>query len=551
MEAPLEKIDSIKLMKIIHTDQGQQTLAQGEINGKWYFGKALGNKGAIYSVLLDNGKCLIDRSMLLTKEERKKLLKEDKFKLYAQNEIKKYGFNARDSLNTKDNHMSEEFISFFNKNKDPDNKIKNKKNKLSDKQIYNHLLDKAYNVTYLTLGWGEIPNKNEQNLPELMKKIQDYYMDLSNQELTKLTTHYTLATYIYEIANSIGYLFFHSDYETGKTKWANIIKNMGFNSFNASNSTPSYLFRNVEATKGLMFLDDYDKIDEKLKPVSDQILKVGYKKGGYAGRVETINNRFVPVNFDVYSPKMITNTQGLDYITLSRCITLHLLKTKTDKGKRDVIDSDLFWQRIRDCCYMWAFNNWKDVKKIYHDLDVEKIKGLNNRDLERIKIVLAVAKLNDKQDYETILSLSQEIFDDSAIKDFSTDWGYLMYREILTDLTLDVEGLNSGTNENEIRANYTSGQILKKMMDKGIFNTNDKIKPSVIWVGNQLSKTGLFKKLKRSSEGNRYEISLARIKQYMESMGWPTLTEEELNEKIKEYDKKRKEERARKKEGYK
>jgi len=493
---------NLSFMEEYHTDQGQKTLAQGELNGKWYFGKSLNGKKPLDSVLIEDGTYLINKEMLLTPKE-----KYSEKSLNMPNEIAKYGFITGQPLITKNNFMSEDFIKEYSKDRLQENKSINK--------IYSEQLNRTYYAVYKTLLKKEIPEADKQNLPDLIRTIQDYYMDLTNQELTYLTTNYVLSTYVYELFDAMGYLFMSSDPATGKTKWANILKNMSFNSVDVTSPSESVLFRLTESSKGLLFIDDYDKVDEKKKAQIEQILKVGYRKGGKTCRTEKIGDLFLPTFFDVYCPKIITNTEGLDYITETRCIPLHLLRTKTNKGKLSVNNTDIFWQRIRDCCYLWAFKNWKTIKKNYTKIDEA---NLNNRDLELIKPVLAVAKTNNEKDYNLVLKLAQGLFNNRETPDFSKDWKYLMFCELKK--YFEDEYSIEKNSETYIKPS----KISELMLNNGHFNQYDKAKPTPKWVGSRLTECGLFES-KRVTTGRCYKISLKKIKEYMYSRDWITKEE--------------------------
>lgn len=499
----LQQIEMMELLEQ-HTDSSIQTLAQGEINGLWYFGKELriGNR-QVDSVLLENGKFLINEKMQFpnTKGNQDKIEE-------AIDHISEYGFRVGKPILTPNNYLSKETLKEFSNVVSVVSAVSE-----SIEEYYISQLKETTSTTFNTLTTlttqttQSLNTSNIINLRDLIKWIQDYYMDLHDQSLTTLTTHYILSTYIYQLFTSMGYLFLCSDSGTGKTKWATIIQQLSFNAINATNTTESAMFRIVEQSKGTLLIDDYDRIDEKKKAPIDQLLKVGYKRSGKTCRSEKIGDNYVPVFFDVYCPKIITNTEGLDPITYSRCIPLHLIKTLTNKGKLDVKENDIFWQEIRDLCYLWAFQNWRKVKEIYNSLKIEE---LNNRDLELVKPILAVAKSFSEEDYDLVLSTVKSIFDNRDMFDFTADWDFVLFNALRKYYS------DESSFKDEL---MQTKEVLDLMLKDMYFDEDDKRRPSSKWVGRILSRIDLFPK-KRVAAGVQYTFSLESVEKYMKTRGW-------------------------------
>lgn len=499
----LQQLEILELLNN-HTDSSIQKLAQGEINGKWYFGKELRlDNRQVDSVLIEDGTFLVNEKMKFAQTKNN----EDK-RNETIDHISKYGFRVGKPLLTPDNYFSKEGILEY----------VNVVSVVSDvsegmQEYYIKGLERTTFITYNTLTTQTTQTTQQPKLEEiislrdLIKWVQDYYMDLHDPKQTTLTTHYILSTYLYEIFTSMGYLFLSSDSGTGKTKWASIISLMSFNSINATNTTESAMFRIVEQAKGLLFIDDYDRIEEKKKAPIDQLLKVGYKRNGKTCRTEKIGDNYVPTFFDVYCPKLITNTEGLDAITYSRCIPLHLIKTLSNKGKLDVKDSDVFWQQIRDLCYVWAFKNWREVKRVYEEIQVD---CLNNRDLELVKGVLAVAKVYSEEDYDTCLDIVKNIFENRDMFDFTADWDYVLFNAL--------QKYYSSWSKLKEDTLQTKG-VLDLMLQDMHFEDDDDKRPGVKWVGRLLSRIDMFPK-KRESAGVKYTFSLVSIEKYMKTRGW-------------------------------
>lgn len=468
-----------------------QSLAQGEFKEHWYFGKQVDVDGKkVDCIIFDNGEVLVNEQQLA--KSKKEV---DEF----VNHIKEAGLHYSKPLIQLENKWSsgsiESFIqcSSVGKCSYLSMRVKEAIFEPDDKSA---TLTTLHTLTTLT---------TQTPIYNTITTLQLHYMDLNNPKLVTLTSCYILATYCYELFDAIGYLFFCSDSGSGKTKWAQIIQYCSFNSMNATNSSESALFRMTEQSKGLLCIDDYENIEEDKKNTIDQLLKVGYKKGGQTCRSEKVGDNYVPTFYDVYCPKLITNTVGLDSVTYSRCIPLHLLKTTTDKGRLNPVGKNKVWQNIRDACYVWVMNNWKQVKANYKVIDVP---ALNNRDLELVKPLLAVAKVIGEDVYKELEALVVELFDNRDMFDFTNDWDYVLF-QALHNYFISTQG----------EAWTSTKDCLDLMLQDMHFDSDDKVKPSVKWVGKVMSRIDLFKK-RRMSAGIQYALSKELLEKYMGARGW-------------------------------
>lgn len=353
---------------------------------------------------------------------------------------------------------------------------------------------------------------------DTLTKIQSHYMDVHDNRIFKLTTAFILGTYCFELFSAYGYLFFNSDKETGKTKFAEIIGNLSFNLQDMTSPSESVLFRVCELTKGVQLVDDFEKIPDERRAPLEQILKVGYKKGGKAARTEKRKDEFVPVFFDVYSPKLITNTTTLNHILLTRCVPIHLMRTPTDKGRLWPKFSDPVWQFLRDCCYNFVMDNWQAIKKASEEIQIPK---LNNRNLELVKPCLAVAKVCSEDYFKELKKYVVECFEERNIIDISTSWEYALLKCIYE------ETFEEGDY-------YPASKITEWVKDYfynlGVERKEALEHPSVYWIGKQLSKFPLFKK-RRVGAGVEYLISKGKAEKTMISLGYPLSDKKEEEKK--------------------
>ena len=341
---------------------------------------------------------------------------------------------------------------------------------------------------------------------ELYNKIRSQlvkYMDVIDNRQLDLVTTYIIGTYCFSMFKSYGYLFFNSDRESGKTKFMNLIELMCFNPINATNPSESALFRICELNCPTLLVDDYEGQDEEKQRVINQILKVGYKRGGAVIRTEKGKDDSYEVrSFEVYSPKIISNTNVLDEILLTRCIVLRLLKTNTNKGRLEPDTSNPEWQEIRDNCYLFIMQNWKEILESYKQYNSERF---NNRNLEIVKGVLSIAKFIDQETHDKIESYLEQSFLDRDTEDLSTNWDYNLLKTMYEHCTVQKEWY---------AVSVISGWLRETLPD----DNQPKHIPN--WVGKKLSRVPLFQK-RRVGAGVEYLINKELIKRYMESKGYP------------------------------
>lgn len=486
-------------------------LNQGQYKNKFYFGKKIQiGTDLLDSIIFEDGKIFVDYTPLGKENE---------------NQIEGVGLAYNNPLLSLENSWSKTGISnylsavsviksglgiegdkkeqkkdkkFENQNNNNNNSLKSKHTRLTPTPPTTYTNYTNYTTTTLTL------HLLKKNLLKDLITLQNHYMDVPQQETFLLTSCYIISTYLYTLFPATGYLFFHSTSGSGKTKFADIISFLSFNSVNATSPSESVLFRIIEQTKGLMVVDDFENLPDERKNVLEQILKVGYRRGGKTSRSEKIGKNWVPVFFDVYCPKIITNTIGLDLITLSRCIPIHLMKTKSVKGRLGVHPESLVWRDLRDACYAFALFAWREIEEAYWSLDVPE---LNNRDLELVKPVLAVAKVFGAEWFDKLKAHLLLLLRERDIVELSDSWEFILF-DVIRDFCVENEG-----------EHWVPVGVLLNRMKLRMDWSNDEAHPSAHWIGTHLSGVPVFRK-RRVGKGTEYFVSLARVEEYMASRGF-------------------------------
>lgn len=163
---------------------------------------------------------------------------------------------------------------------------------------------------------------------QLYHKLESLYQEriwFAEEGNYVILSLYTLLSYIYPVFDAIPYLHLTGLAGTGKTHVARIVAALAFNGHVEVDPTEASLFRTIEATRGLVVLDDQETGVTNRKHSDNPfmtILKTGYKRGARVTRLERRGNDFVPLTFDVFSPKIITNVFGLEDILADRTIPI-------------------------------------------------------------------------------------------------------------------------------------------------------------------------------------------------------------------------------------
>ena len=101
-----------------------------------------------------------------------------------------------------------------------------------------------------------------------------------------------------------------------------------------------------------------------------------------------------------------------------------------------------------------------------------------------------------------------ELFDNRDMFDFTNDWDYILFSALCKYFS-NVQG----------ESWFSTKECLDLMFQEVHFDSEDKVKPSIKWVGRVMSRIDLFKK-RRVAAGVQYALSLELLEKYMLARGW-------------------------------
>lgn len=197
------------------------------------------------------------------------------------------------------------------------------------------------------------------DLLEQIKSFIKKYCDISDTFLT-FTSWYVLFTWVYDRFNTVPYLRFRGDTGTGKTRAQDTIGGICYKPcFIAGAVRPAPIYRQIEAWKGTLIIDeaDFQQSDEKAEII--KILNCGYQRGKPVLRCKQ-NDADVLQTFETYCPKLIgTRKDFTDKALESRCIT-EIMRVTERKDIPYDLPKKFFEEQteLRNRLLCWRLSNW-------------------------------------------------------------------------------------------------------------------------------------------------------------------------------------------------
>lgn len=327
------------------------------------------------------------------------------------------------------------------------------------------------------------------------------YIELSDQRLYDFLTLWSIGTYFYRLFNAYPYVYVGGISGSGKTKLLTLTSCLSFNANLIGNTTSASLFRLIQSSRCSMLIDESDVLSNRYSAADIRTLLLsGYKKGLKVLRTKrTGEGNFEVEYFEVYSPKMLVNIEGLETVLGSRCIDI-IMQRGSDRditAREPMLDYPI-WQQIRDMMYPFLMKNWRAVKREYAELQNDN--RLQNRDWELWKPILALATFFDKTTlFQNIMALAIE---KAAENNTAHD---NIHEIVLTETLLSLVDHDGFYKLSDIRL-----EMIHRLED------NDYL--SFRHVGNLLKRLG-FTKNRRIGSGYQYFVQVSKVEALAKSLG--------------------------------
>jgi hypothetical protein len=217
---------------------------------------------------------------------------------------------------------------------------------------------------------GEAPKINTQTAYATLRSIYTTYVEFADELSYDLMALFNLYTYVFRLFGSTGYVHFHGTAASGKSRNLSILNAVGFNTLWASSMSAASMYRKLSGSPGTTCIDESEGFDGERGEELRRILNAGYKDGAKVVRTEKVDDRFVPIEYDVYGPKALASINPLESVIASRCIVISMRPALRDLADFD--GGDGRWQGVRDSLYLWAMTNAASIASLADDWRTEK-----------------------------------------------------------------------------------------------------------------------------------------------------------------------------------
>ncbi|MFH8120373.1 MAG: hypothetical protein QXS37_06230 [Candidatus Aenigmatarchaeota archaeon] len=341
-------------------------------------------------------------------------------------------------------------------------------------------------------------NVNKKDLFAEIKRVLDTYIDFPH---TDFLTIWIIGTYLFPLFKAYPYVFITGIKQSGKTKLLYATSLLSFNSIFSVSASISSIFRLIQNGRCSIFIDETEKLSNPERALEFRsILLQGYKAGAEVQRVErNRRDKHVVEFFDVYSPKMLANISGLEDVLEDRCIRFVMRRTlKKEIGDSEINESDPIWQNLRDKLYIFALENWKEVKETYETLRNEA--NIRSREWEIWHPILAIAKFIDDALYRKMVELAETKNKEKIVENV-TETGEYILAEVLNEIVKEDDYYKISRIREEMAKKYETEQ--KWLTNK--------------WIGNALRRLGFTEK-RRVGTGVEVKLTVNEVKELIDRL---------------------------------
>ncbi len=242
----------------------------------------------------------------------------------------------------------------------------------------------------LAMESGQDPHRP---LPEIMADLRAYLRSvtwLPNETDYDLLAAYVVLSYCYNAFDAIPMILLNGEKGSGKSSLAEAIADLSFNGQMLGAGSEKAFIRAVDQGRGLLVLDDLESVGRR--GASDggygdinQILKVSYSKA--TGVKSVVDKNGVSQTLYFYSPKIITNIQGIDAVNATRMYQVlcrPMPKDVAESGRIHGSDAAVS-EPLRQELHAWGMANVHDAHLRYREKAASR-----SRRAEQIAVPLRV-----------------------------------------------------------------------------------------------------------------------------------------------------------------
>jgi hypothetical protein len=205
-----------------------------------------------------------------------------------------------------------------------------------------------------------------------LRSIYTTYVEFADETYHDIMALFVMYTYVFRLFESTGYIHFNGTAASGKSRNLSMLNALAFNTVWASSMSAASLYRKLAGSPGTTCIDETEGFEGERGEELRRILNAGYKDGAKVTRTEKgPNERWMPVQYDVFGPKALASINTLDNVIGSRCLIVAMRPAIRELP--DFLTHDPEWGKVRDQLYLWALENaevidalkteWYETKK--------------------------------------------------------------------------------------------------------------------------------------------------------------------------------------------
>lgn len=231
-------------------------------------------------------------------------------------------------------------------------------------------------------------------LPRILADVDLYLRStvwLPDDDAYALVTLFVAVTHCHRLFPALPILFVNGAHGTGKSEVGQACADLGFNGMVAGHVTAAALVRLSQESRGLLVLDDLERITGRVGGVGDvsQMIKVGYKAAtarrvvaDAAGGVRTV---------DLFGPRVVTNIGGADEVLASRMLLVRTARAPQPSLAALTGPDPERSRQLRDELHTFMFAHAGQVAEAFSDTSVDR--GVRDRSSEILMPLVAVAEV--------------------------------------------------------------------------------------------------------------------------------------------------------------
>jgi len=217
------------------------------------------------------------------------------------------------------------------------------------------------------------PTEGLKAVKALLDSQMEFPEDCAD-EYSTLIALWVIGTYFHPIFRAYPYIELCAPRGSGKSKLQSILAALSHAGHLIVDPTEAATFRLIESARCTCLFDECENWTKQARGQFLQIINSGYTADGVVMRCDGESHSLRA--FMVYSPKSFASITGVDAVTATRCIRLHLRRTHGDRGRLwfDPLADEVI--AARDSLYYLTLTTFQAVQAA---LSAKHKTSLNNR----------------------------------------------------------------------------------------------------------------------------------------------------------------------------